>query len=613
LTESSFGMGKSTDLRHFDSVTLDQKARPADSAHVTLFAQNCPALCDPSIIPAMQRDVGALAAQEFDLLIVGGGAFGAAAAWDAVLRGLRVALIDQGDFGGGASAECFKMVHGGIRYLQHADIHRLRASCAERTALLKIAPHLVNPLPIAIPTYGHGRQGKAFLAAGMLTYDALTAGRNAGIRDPARRIAGTRLLSRQKTLDLFPELEQRSLTGAAVFEDGQMYNPARLVLAFVKSAAERGAIAANYTEALRFLWQGRRVCGVRVCDRLGGDEFDIRAKLVLNAAGPWAEYLLQDAELFGIRRRGHFSRDACFLVNRKPQSQYALAVPGWTKDSDALVSRAARHLFAVPWRDCTLIGVWHRLFAERPDTAQVEEPELSDWIAEMNAAYPALRLRREDVLYANCGLVPFGDSRTATGELSFGKESRYIDHREQGISGLLTLIGIRYTTARGDSARALDLLLQQWPQRLGRAATGRTPLAGGDIDHFADLQTSARREVATRIPPRTLEAWLRNHGTGYRMLAALAQSPAEAARIGGSDTAVAEVTHAVREEMAVHLTDVVFRRTELGSASHPGAPALEQAARHMQGLLRWSNARREEEIRMTTAALTHHRASVPQP
>src|SRR5450755_3206614 len=142
----------------------------------------------------MKRNLEALAGTEFDLLIIGGGAFGAAAAWDAALRGLRVALIEQRDFASGASAECFKMIHGGIRYLQHADIRRLRASCAERSAMLRIAPHLVNPLPILIPTYGHGRQGKAFLAAGMLAYDLLTRGNNSGISDPKRRIAGTRLL-----------------------------------------------------------------------------------------------------------------------------------------------------------------------------------------------------------------------------------------------------------------------------------------------------------------------------------------------------------------------------------------------------------------------------------
>jgi glycerol-3-phosphate dehydrogenase len=559
----------------------------------------------------MRRDLEALSAEEFDVLIVGGGAFGAAAAWDAALRGLRVALVERSDFGGGASAECFKMVHGGIRYLQHADIRRLRSSCAERTAMLRIAPHLVNPLPIVIPTYGYGRQGKAFLAAGMLAYDALTAGKNSAIADRTRRIAGTRLLSRNQTLELFPELEQRGLTGGAVFEDGQMYHTARLVLAFVTSAVSRGALAANYTEALRFLWDGRRVRGVRARDCLSADEFDIRAKLVLNAAGPWADYLLDDADHFPGYQRGHFSRDACFLVDRKPRSAHALAVPGWSKDSDAVVSRSARHLFAVPWRECMLIGVWHRLFAGRPDTAVVEESELEAWILEMNASYPALRLRREDVIYANCGLVPFGHGDSATGELSFGKESRYIDHRVHGIAGLVTVIGIRYTTARGDSSKALSLLLEQMPDAPGRPPTDQVPLAGGDIGDFEAFRSSARRAVAAQISSRTLDAWVRNHGTAFRALAAIADSPAQAERLGDTDTVLAEVTHAVREEMALKLEDVILRRTNLGSGSHPGAVAISRAADGMGALLGWSEARRREEIDHTERVLRHHRAAVP--
>jgi glycerol-3-phosphate dehydrogenase len=552
------------------------------------------------------RDLAALASTPFDVLIIGAGAFGAAAAWDASLRGLKVALIDQGDFGAGASAECFKMVHGGIRYLQHADIRRVRSSCAERSALLRIAPHLVNPLPIVVPTYGHGRQGKAFLAAGMLAYDLLTLGKNSGNRDRARHISGTRLLSRSQTLELFPELEQRSLSGGAVFEDGQMYNAARLVLAFVKSATAKGAIAANYTEALRFLWDGKRVCGVRARNRAGDEEFDIRADLVLNAAGPWADYLLQDAAYFGGYQRGHFSRDACFLVNRPPRSPYALAVPGLSKDSDAVVSRAARHLFAVPWRNRLLIGVWHRPFTERPDTAQVDEGEIAAWMAEMNTSYPALRLARDDVIYANCGLVPFGDGRTVGGELSFGKESRYIDHRSQGISGLVTLIGIRYTTARGDAGKALDMLLQQMPRAPQRAPTERVPLAGGDIENFARLQSTARSEAPLDIGSATVDAWVRNHGTDYRSLARLVQTSAQARALGKTDTVMAEVTHAVRQEMAVRLQDVILRRTDMGSGEHPGQLAIAQAAQGMQELTGWTNERRLAEIADTETVLRHH-------
>ncbi len=141
----------------------------------------------------MQRNTTALTDGEFDVLIIGGGAFGAAAARDAALRGLRTALIERADFGGGASAECFKIVHGGIRYLQHADIPRLRASCRERSALLRIAPHLVRPLPIAIPTYGYGRRGRAFLGAGACAYDLLTVDRNVGIADKERQIRRTQV------------------------------------------------------------------------------------------------------------------------------------------------------------------------------------------------------------------------------------------------------------------------------------------------------------------------------------------------------------------------------------------------------------------------------------
>ncbi len=555
----------------------------------------------------MQRDLRALSRETFDLLVIGGGAFGAAAAWDGALRGLSVALIERADFGGGASAECFKMVHGGIRYLQHGDVRRLRASCHERSALLRIAPHLVSPLPIVIPTYGHGRKGKALLAAGMWVYDGLTLGKNARIADPKRRISRPKLLSRGETLALFPELESRSLTGGAVFEDGQMYNTARLVLAFVRSAARRGAHAANYLEATGFLWEGDRVRGVRARDRLGGEELEIRARLVLNAAGPWADYLLEE-QRFGRHQRGHFSRDACFIVDRRPSSRYALAVPGATRDSDALVSRSARHLFAVPWRDRLLIGVWHKLFPARPDTAEVEEAELGAWIEEINAAYPPLRLRREDVLYANCGLVPFGDETSSSGELSFGKESRLLDHRRQGIQGLVTIIGIRYTTARGDAARALDLLLEQHPNAPPRPATEQIALTGGDIENVEALLREARAQ-AGGLPAASVEGWVRNHGTEYRALLERARSPAESVRLGESATVLAEVSHAVSEEMALRLEDVVLRRTDLGSGEHPGRGALEAAAARMRVLLGWSEAREREELTGTEQILARHRAA----
>jgi glycerol-3-phosphate dehydrogenase len=561
----------------------------------------------------MERKLDTLGEGEFDLAIIGGGAFGAAAAWNAAARGLRTVLIERNDFGGGASAECFKMVHGGIRYLQHMNVSRLRASCRERSALLRIAPHLVKPLPIVIPTYGRGRKGKMVLGAGMRLYDALTLGRNAGIADPQRRIQSSRFLARSELLEVFPDLEAPGLTGGAVFEDGQMYSPPRLVLAFLKSAVHAGLVACNYVEATGFMWQGNRVCGVQARDRIGGGKLDIRARLVLNAAGPGSEYLLEGDARFGQWKRGNFSRDACFIVRREPRSQYALAVPGLTRDLNAVISRSARHMFLVPWRQFTLVGVWHRLFAQHPDMAQVEEAELEAWIREMNACLPALRLTRDDVVYANCGLVPFGAGTRGEQELSFGKESRFIDHaKTHGVPGLVSLIGIRFTTARADAGHALELLLRQMPNAPPAPDTERTPLIGGDIADFEALRSQAQRHRPANVPADALDALLRNHGTEHRAVLELASSdPADSRIVPGSKTLAAEITYAVRTEMAVRLEDVVMRRTDLASACHPGRAALEFVAARMQTLLGWRDDLKHSELQATEAALGRHHTQSP--
>jgi glycerol-3-phosphate dehydrogenase len=561
----------------------------------------------------MRRNPTELTDREFDVLIIGGGSFGAAAAREAALRGLRAALIERSDFGAGASSECFKMVHGGIRYLQHADFTRLRSSCHERTTFLRIAPHLVQPLPIAIPTYGHGRRGKVFLGAGACLYDLLTLDRNRAIRDPARRIHRTRFLGRAELLGLFPHLDAPDLSGAVVFEDGQMYNPARLVLAFVRAAAELGATVCNYMEARSYLWDGSNVIGARARDVLSGEEIEIRARLTLNAAGPWADFVNRDEARFGPFARAPFSRDAYFIVERAPVSPYALAVQGLSRDKDAVLSRSKRHLFAVPWRDKTLFGVWHRHWLAHPDTAHVTDEELDAWIAELNTVYPALQLTREEVSFANCGLVPFGETATPE-ELSFGKESRLIDHRRShGVGGLVSLVGIRFTTARIDAERALNVLLEQWPDRRFPhrvSASTHAPLPGGDIADFGAFSAEWRRRLQG-LPQATIDGLVRNFGADVeRLFDGIAPQMLAALPLIGKSTLLREISYAVEHEMAMRLDDVVLRRTDLAAGAHPGRVALERAAREMARLLGWSAQRTAEEVARTEEILRKHHARV---
>jgi glycerol-3-phosphate dehydrogenase len=408
---------------------------------------------------------------------------------------------------------------------------------------------------------------------------------------------------------MFPHLNAPDLSGAVVFEDGQMYNPSRLVLAFIKSATATGAVACNYVQAKEFVWNGSSVRGVKAIDQLTGNEIEIRARLTLNAAGPWAEYLNRDPVRFGTWKRSPFSRDAYFIVDRQPTSPYALAVQGLSRDKDAVLARSNRHLFAVPWRKRTLLGVWHRFFTEQPDTAAVSPAEIDTWMAELNTVYPQLELQASEVTFANCGLVPFGDTATQT-ELSFGKESRYIDHRTaHGVAGLVTLVGIRFTTARADAARALDMLLQQRAVRPARAPTDRVALAGGNIESFEQLQRDAHRAYAPLMSTESLDALLRNYGTEHRQIVQRMQHRTELGRVvPGTHVLRAEIAHAVENEMAVHLDDVVLRRTDISADRHPGRAALDITAAAMGELLGWSPRRVREEIERTDMTLAKHLA-----
>jgi glycerol-3-phosphate dehydrogenase len=229
--------------------------------------------------------------------------------------------------------------------------------------------------------------GKVVLRTGILLYDILTVGRNRGIAGSDRRIPWGRLLTRDEVLRQFPGIKKEGLTGGALFADGQIYNPTRLVISFLRSVVSKGVVLANYLEAKDFLRSGKRVKGIRAIDRFSGEGIEIRAKAVLNAAGPWAEGLLEESLGTRLDRKGTYSRDTCFVVRRRFEGPYAIALQGKTKDPDALVGRSARHLFVVPWRNYSLIGVWHVVHSKNPDFITVSDRELQAYIDEMNCGH----------------------------------------------------------------------------------------------------------------------------------------------------------------------------------------------------------------------------------
>ena len=241
----------------------------------------------------LRRNTLDLESRDFDLLVIGAGIHGVCVARDAAMRGLSVALIDRGDLGGETSHNSLKIIHGGIRYLQHLDFARVRQSIVECRFWLRCAPHLVRPLKFVIPGYGHAMRGVAALAVATGLYNLLSIGSNRGV-SLFNRVSAGGVMSKARILEMLPELKQKGLTGAAYWYDGQMLDADRVVLECVQSAVEEGAIVCNYVRACSLLHRGRHVCGVTAEDAVSGRGFEIRATQCINSAGPWASQLISD-------------------------------------------------------------------------------------------------------------------------------------------------------------------------------------------------------------------------------------------------------------------------------------------------------------------------------
>lgn len=532
----------------------------------------------------MKRDLARLDNESFDLVIIGGGVYGLSAAWDAALRGLKVAVLEKGDFGAATSSGSLKLIHGGLRYLQHLNFARMRMSINERRRMLRIAPHLVHPLEFVMPCYGHAMKGPEAMRLALLFNDAMSFDRNRGL-DRAHAIPGGRTLSPAECLERLPGIRREGLTGGAVFHDAQMYNSERLTLAFGLSAAERGAALANYAEVTGFHVEQDVIRSAVVRDRLSDRVFCVAGRMFLNMTGPWSDIT---ARLLTAREpdRRVVRSKGVQLVTRALPPAAAFPVESRQRDITAVIKRGGRNYFVTPWRGLSIIGTTDTLYEGAPDDFAITESDIGDFLAEINALYPA-GLERKDVRFWIGGMRPLGDEDTNPEHAKASHRSQVRDHaREGGPANLVSVVGVKYTVCRHIAEQVVNLAVRRLGGSADRCRTGETPLAGGDIEDFDAFRSGAEDHLA------------RNYGTQMKAILALAQeNPARAEKIPGStEVRAAEVIHAVREEMAVHLADVVLRRTDLGTLGHPGRPALEACARLMAAELAWTPGRTEEEL-----------------
>ena len=543
----------------------------------------------------MKRDIARMSDKTYDLLIIGGGIYGATAAWDAASRGLSVVLLDKGDFGSENSSNSQKTIHGGLRYLQHGDFGRMRESIRERTNLMRIAPHLVHPMPCIIPTYGHIMQFMMPLA--LKIFDLASFDRNR-LNDPQKHIPDGRTISKEECLQLIPGLRENGLTGASIWYDSQAYNTERLVLSFIISAEKSGADVANYLEVIGFLMDGNRVMGAKVRDVLNDYELQIQAKVVLNAGGAWSDHVSSLIKTqFGNRIA--LAKMQLIVVNRVFVQDYAFGIKFRKefKDGDAVINKGYRLLFVSPWRNYSLIGTTQESYQGDPEDLETTEDDIQRFIGEVNEAYPYAALTRKDVSFFYEGLIPI-DGVSPDGDVKLSKKNKIYDHKKEGIEGFISIISVKYTTARNAAQMVTDMVFKKLGKKSPVCTTMKTPIYGGNIERFDDFLKDAIEKRPRGLEEGIMRNLVYNYGSEYRkVLKYLDEDPSYGQRItDSSDVIKAEIIHGVREEMAQTLSDVVLRRTELGTGEYPGDEGLETCARIMAQELGWDESRVQKEL-----------------
>lgn len=535
----------------------------------------------------MIRDLGSMAGKQYDVLVIGGGITGAFVAWDCALRGLSAAIIDKGDFGAATSAATSKLIHGGLRYLKTLEMGLVRESLQERRIMEIIAPHLVYPLPFVFPAYGWGKRGLPAAVSAMVFYDTLSYDRK-WINDDDKKIPGHETFSADQIRELEPVLDPADLKGGVVYYDCQMYSPERLTLEPILSAVEYGADAANYVKAEDLIMEGDAVLGARARDILNDRKYDLKAAVTVNAAGPWADLLL--GKIRGRKHHGLIRSKGIHLLTRPIHKEHAMV----------LQTKSGRHFFIIPWRGKSLIGTTDSVYKGDPDDFKVTESDIRDFLEEINTTVPGANLARQDVIFQYGGLRPIVEKETSVEVEVYDASRKYeiYDHEaDDRIRGFVTAIGGKYTTSRNMARQLVDMILKKLGKEMVPCQTHTTPLYGGEMGRFGSFVQRALKKKPDGLNDAMVENLCRNYGSRWHDVLASADKKKHLLPICGQFPDIgAQILHAIRKEMAVHLDDVLFRRTGLCTLGNPGIETIEKVADTMASELKWKKKRKNEEI-----------------
>ena len=540
----------------------------------------------------MKRFIDSYQGDLFDVIVIGGGITGAAVAYDAASRGLSVALLEKQDFGYATSAATSKMIHGGLRYLAYYEFGIVRESLRERRILSNIAPNFVYPQTVLITSYDNTfANGLKGLRAALRIYNTLAFDKGF-TWDKSKKIPGHKVLKPDELLARESNIRADGLKGGMLYSDGVSLCPERLTLAFVKSAVSQGAQVANYAKVEGFLIsKSGRINGVRVKNLITGQDLEIQGRLVINCGGPWADIILGLVDKKSVGKKLRRS-EGIHLITKK-------LVDGH------IVSRANKkgsYFSLIPWRGHTIIGTTDKEYIGAPDDYKVTREAIQELIDDVNDGFGKEPLTYNDVLYAYGGLRPLVEDRTKDSYESSRKYEIY-DNARDGFDGLITVEGGKYTTSRNLAENVMKLTARKLGRNLGKCTTAKHYLAGCEIPDLNAFIEGIKTENHN-LENRTLD-WLgRHYGNEYQKVVALARENSSLAEVLDRDGEImAQVVYAVREEMALSLKDIFFRRTGLGTLGAPPDGVIDKVADLAAGELGWDEDRKADEINGVVKAL----------
>ncbi len=506
----------------------------------------------------------------FDVIVIGAGINGAGIARDAAKRGLKVCVLDKGDIGAGTSSWSTRLIHGGLRYLEHLEFGLVRESLRERETLLRIAPHLVKPLPILIPIYKGMRRSRREIRAGMVLYDLLSFDKT---------LPRHRKLSRDATLLKAPGIRSTALTSSVIYYDAQVQFAERLVLENILDAQRSGAEVLTYAEVVRIVSKNDQTNGVEFIHH--GQRSFVRGRLVINAAGPWVDRLLgimgDSKRLIGGTKGSHI------IV-----AQFAGA-PQVALYSEAQAD--GRPFFILPWNGQYLIGTTDIHFNDDPDQARCDSGELEYLLNETNYLIPQAKLSHDQILFTYSGVrpLPFTDS-DQEGKIT----RRHFIEEHPRLGNVFSLVGGKLTTYRNLAEQSVDLTFHKLNKNLSVCRTADVPLPGA-----TSLDATASDIHGSRLFDRAItERLLGIYGSRTGELIQICNQDPDLLRTLRScgQTLKGEIVFAFECEMAHTLADCLLRRTMIGLREGLGAGIDVEAAAIGRRFLGWTEIRAKEEI-----------------